>query len=277
MLLGLALISCLISVPLVGGRLTAVADLRFRHPLLAVAGIALQVLIINVVPNGAAGVHDVVHLASYALVGAFVVANLRIAGVGLLGAGGLANLAAIVANHGVMPAKPAALVKAGLPVTRSEFINSTAVAHPKLALLGDVFATPAWFPIHNVYSVGDVLIALGALVVLHRASGSRLGRLLPSRRPAVAVSRVQVVRASPHSVLVRVAGRWGVPPGARVVPELLVADGSPASPVVDPAPVGGGVFRAAFAVSRPSGSPSLTRLRMRLPGGAELDLDARGG
>ncbi|HZQ28639.1 MAG TPA: MFS transporter, partial [Acidimicrobiales bacterium] len=43
--------------------------------------------------------------------------------------------------------------------------------------LGDVFAVPSWLPFHNVFSVGDLCILLGAFIGLHRAAGSRL---LPS-------------------------------------------------------------------------------------------------
>ena len=41
-------------------------------------------------------------------------------------------------------------------------------------LLGDVFATPSSWPLYNVYSVGDITIVLGVLVLLHGVCGSRL-------------------------------------------------------------------------------------------------------
>jgi hypothetical protein len=173
MLLGLALLLCLATVPLAGGRLAALAEIRFRWVPAVIAGIALQVLIINVVPGGSPAMHDVVHIASYALVAAFVLANARIPGVALIGLGGALNFAAIAANHGVMPASAAAVRRAGMTFQKGDFINSTVVAHPKLAFLGDVFAVPAAFPLHNVFSVGDVVIVVGAFVLLHRMTGSR--------------------------------------------------------------------------------------------------------
>jgi hypothetical protein len=48
------------------------------------------------------------------------------------------------------------------------------MADPNLLFLGDIFATPDWFPLYNVYSVGDAIIVLGVLVLLHGVSGSRL-------------------------------------------------------------------------------------------------------
>jgi MFS family permease len=54
------------------------------------------------------------------------------------------------------------------------FANSAPVAEPRLAFLGDIFAVPAGWPLSNVFSSGDVLIVLGALVLLHRVCESRL-------------------------------------------------------------------------------------------------------
>jgi hypothetical protein len=44
--------------------------------------------------------------------------------------------------------------------------NSIDKTHPHLALLVDRWATPHWLPLGNVFSVGDVLIAVGAAVVV---------------------------------------------------------------------------------------------------------------
>jgi hypothetical protein len=55
-----------------------------------------------------------------------------------------------------------------------DFANSTAVAHPHLSFLGDVFAVPASWPVSNVFSVGDVILVAAALLALHCLCGSRL-------------------------------------------------------------------------------------------------------
>jgi hypothetical protein len=44
---------------------------------------------------------------------------------------------------------------------------------PRLAFLGDVFAIPRGWPLANVFSVGDVLIAVGVVVAVHGICGSR--------------------------------------------------------------------------------------------------------
>ncbi|MGO9207292.1 MAG: DUF5317 family protein, partial [Candidatus Limnocylindrales bacterium] len=46
------------------------------------------------------------------------------------------------------------------------YANSREIASPVLGPLGDVFALPAGVPLANVFSVGDVLIALGIVLVI---------------------------------------------------------------------------------------------------------------
>jgi MFS family permease len=75
-------------------------------------------------------------------------------------------------------------------------VNSGAVADPKLWFLGDVFALPAGFPMANVFSVGDVLIVVGAFILVHCVCGSRLARPLTGvgRRAHGSLRRIEVIR-----------------------------------------------------------------------------------
>jgi hypothetical protein len=174
MLIGAALLLCILSVPLAGGRLSALGELKFRGAWLAVGALVVQILIISILPGGARGLDEEVHLASYLLLGAFLVVNRHIPGLLVIAAGGALNFAAILANGGVMPADPDALAAAGVHQEAGDFANSTAVAHPHLAFLGDVFAVPASWPVSNVFSVGDVVLVVAALLALHCLCGSRL-------------------------------------------------------------------------------------------------------
>jgi Family of unknown function (DUF5317) len=70
----------------------------------------------------------------------------------------------VVANAGHMPALPQALSDAGIHSRLHN--NSVALTHPHLGWLVDRWATPAWIPLGNVYSVGDVVLALGAVVLV---------------------------------------------------------------------------------------------------------------
>jgi DHA3 family macrolide efflux protein-like MFS transporter len=163
-----------LTVPLAGGRLTKLADLRFRRFWALFAALVIQVVIISVLPEGSPALHSWAHMASYVLAGYFVLANWRVPGIWLIGLGGAANLAAIAANDGIMPASASALAAAGRSVNPGEFTNSGVVADPNLAFLGDIFAIPEGWPLHNVFSIGDLCIALGAIIALHRLCESRL-------------------------------------------------------------------------------------------------------
>jgi len=174
-LIGLVFLLCLATVPLARGRLGALADLRFRAAWLLFAAIAAQVLIVSVIPGAGSGAaQNAAHVTTYLLVGAFVVANRRIPWVWLIALGGALNFVAIAANAGVMPADPRAEAAAGLVATPGEFVNSGVVADPHLAFLGDVFWIPSSWPASNVFSVGDVLILVGALLAMHCICASRL-------------------------------------------------------------------------------------------------------
>jgi hypothetical protein len=160
-------------VPLAGGRLGALAELRLRRVWAIVAALALQVAALDL-PGLPEGARAALVVASYPVAAVFLAANRRFPGIALVALGGALNLLAICANGGVMPASPSALAGAGLPVDAPGFQNSAAVADPRLAFLGDVFFVPAAWPLSNVFSVGDVLIALGVAWAVLRVSGSRL-------------------------------------------------------------------------------------------------------
>ncbi len=104
-------------------------------------------------------------MASSAAILLVVVANVRVPGVAVIGAGLACNLVAIVANGGAMPASASALASLGW-TEASGYSNSVVVADPALAPLTDIFALPAWLPFANVFSVGDVLIAVGVAATI---------------------------------------------------------------------------------------------------------------
>lgn len=174
MLIGAALLLCILSVPLLGGRLTALAELEFRRGAWAVGALVVQIFIISLLPGDAWGLSEEIHLATYFMLGAFLVANRHIPGLLVIALGGALNFAAIASNGGVMPANPDALEAAGISHEAGDFTNSAATSDATLGFLGDIFHTPSWFPIHNVFSVGDIEIVLGAFLLLHFVCRSRL-------------------------------------------------------------------------------------------------------
>ena len=167
----LSLIALLfVSVPLTGGRLERLADLDFRGVRRIVGALAVQILIIVVLPGGDTAVHRVVHIATYAAGGVFLWANRHIPGMLLLGFGALLNAVAITANNGVMPASSDGMRDAGLTHGGDgTFSNSAPLEDARLSFLGDVLAVPSWVPDAKVFSVGDVVIMLGAIALVHVA------------------------------------------------------------------------------------------------------------
>jgi hypothetical protein len=188
MMIGLCYLAILASVPLARGRLSALADLRLRRPGLALAAILMQIVIISLLPAGSHGLHRGVHIASYLVLGAFAWSNRRVAGVPILALGGLLNFIAITANGGVMPASRKALASLPQVAAKGDFANSQVLAHPKLQFLGDVFASPSTWPMHNVFSIGDIVLFAGVAVLLHVTCASRLvpRRFAATRVPAAA-------------------------------------------------------------------------------------------
>jgi hypothetical protein len=172
MLLVLIVLIGALLVPFFGGRLSLLADARVRLGWVLPLALALQVLAINV-PGVPEHLRPALQVASYPVALGFVAANWRLTGIPLAGLGALCNLAAILANGGTMPAAPAALASAGRPLHPRGYANSAAVAHPRLAFLGDVFAVPRRLPLANVFSIGDLLIAIGVVVAIHALCGSR--------------------------------------------------------------------------------------------------------
>ncbi|HEY7628860.1 MAG TPA: DUF5317 domain-containing protein [Ilumatobacteraceae bacterium] len=164
------------SIPLVGGSFAALTKLPVRATWLVVFGFGIQFLVISVVPDLNHNLAVAVHLTSYGFATVFFVLNRKIAWMWLVGLGGLANLVAIAANGGVMPASAWATRVAGHLEETNKFANSAVVDHPRLQFLGDVFAIPASWPFSNVFSIGDVLLVIGCVLVLHAASGARWTR-----------------------------------------------------------------------------------------------------
>ena len=158
---------------LAGGRLGQLGELRLRWVPLILLGLAVQVAIFTDAVGRAVGdAGPAIYAASTALVFVAVLRNIQVPGVALIALGAGCNLAAIVANGGWMPADPDALAAIG--GLSDGYTNSIVVADPALGPLTDIFALPAWLPLANVFSIGDVLIGVGIAVTI--ALAMRAGR-----------------------------------------------------------------------------------------------------
>jgi len=148
------------------GSLDGLFDLGFRWAALAVAGLLVQIVLFTAAGDQLAGdLGPAIYVVSTLAVFVAVARNWRLTGMPIAAAGSLANLLAITANGGFMPADAGALATAGFDGP-GEHTNSVVLAHPAFQPLTDIFALPAGVPLANVFSIGDVLIGVGLVVAI---------------------------------------------------------------------------------------------------------------
>ncbi|CAN5789907.1 DUF5317 domain-containing protein [soil metagenome] len=180
-----------------GGRLSALADARFRLWPVALAGLAFQVLLFSSPLTASVGsLGPTLYVVSMLAVVMALVVNLRLPGFALIVLGAALNLVAIVANGGQMPASPEAVAllsgTAVLPTT--DFSNSViAGPHTYFAFLGDIFALPRPLPLANVFSIGDVLVGVGGAWYIVRRMHER-----PQPAPSATGRPGRGVRTASH-------------------------------------------------------------------------------
>jgi len=171
-----------------GGSAARLGELRFAWAPLIAVGMAVQLALFSTPLGDALGpAAPAVYIASNVAVLAAVWRNLAIPGLALVLVGGAANLLAIIVNGGYMPVSPGALAAMGrLP--REGYSNSRLVDGVVLGPLTDLFAMPTWVPAANVFSLGDVLIGVGAAIAVVAAMHGRAPRVERAPSPAVEAS-----------------------------------------------------------------------------------------
>lgn len=173
MIIGVLALLLVLAVPLTGGNLARLGQIRIRAWGLLPVALGAQVLIFAVFPELPDRLGISVHLLTYALAAVFLWMNRSVRGMTLIGVGAVLNGVTILLNGGTLPASEWAVRTAGV-ASSGDFVNSGVLENPRLPWLGDVFAIPQGVPFANVFSVGDVLIVLGVgvLVLVNSRPGS---------------------------------------------------------------------------------------------------------
>jgi Family of unknown function (DUF5317) len=166
MIIVVASIVAILSVPLTGRSLAPLANLSLRRVWLVWLSIGLQ-LVITMIAGFPNWLGEPLHLFTFGLSAAFLWSNRHLPGALVVALGAGMNFAAIAANRGTMPASPWAWRVSGLPTITGEFENSHVAANARLWWLGDVFAIPKGWPFANVFSVGDVIIVIAIAYFAH--------------------------------------------------------------------------------------------------------------
>lgn len=182
-MLRLILLAGVVAAALVrGGSLANLAGLRLRWVPLVALGFVIQIVIFSslraFLPVDDMGIR-LLYLLSMALLTVWVALNRRIPGMALMAVGLLCNFLAIAANGGYMPVSPASARLAGTIALYHDdgglrFNNSVASdENVRLWLLTDIIPVPRPVPFANVWSIGDVLLTVGAGVLCYRTVSGR--------------------------------------------------------------------------------------------------------
>jgi hypothetical protein len=168
---------------LTGGSTERLGRLTIHWGLLIAVGMVAQLALFSTPVGGALGPWAPwAYAATNAAVLIAVARNLRVPGLALVLVGGVSNALAIIANGGYMPVAPAAIAAMGRSAGGAGYSNSKLMADVQLWPLTDLFAMPTWVPAANVFSVGDVLIGVGAAIAIVAAMHGR-GPLQPAPLP----------------------------------------------------------------------------------------------
>jgi hypothetical protein len=177
---------------LAGGRVRNLERVHITWWGVAVAGLVVQlVLFAPPVAERIGPAGPPLYVISTIAVLVALLRNLDRPGFTVIAIGAVANLIPVLANGGAMPSDPEAWLAltgaAELPI--SGFSNSVLIGpETNFPFLGDVFVLPRPWPLANVFSIGDVLIGVGAAWFLIRAmrgpSESPVAEQLPTPTPA---------------------------------------------------------------------------------------------
>jgi hypothetical protein len=157
-----------------GGKITPLADLNIQWRGLILFGFLIQILIFNDFWQKNLTLQPLspfLYIASLVLLLIALAKNRAIPGMKIITLGFLLNSLAITLNGGYMPASVDALIASGWSHHEPGQINNNSIAAGPTTLLpflGDIFAIPKGFIFPNVFSIGDVLIAIGAVYLLQK-------------------------------------------------------------------------------------------------------------
>jgi hypothetical protein len=158
--------------------LRRVARIPLRSMWLVLLAVALQLPLLRSPPGliQNLGVEKALYLASLVLLLAFVWRNRQTVGVLIVGLGIICNLLVILLNSGFMPITPETLVQINPGSTVEHWPVGTHYGYSKDIIklqqttrfwaLSDLLVIPPPFPRPTAFSVGDLIIAAGIIVLM---------------------------------------------------------------------------------------------------------------
>lgn len=180
-----------------GGRAAALSGVHFRWWGVALVGLAFQVVLFSTPVGDQVGPWGpALYVGSTIAVLAALLRNVRLPGFSLIAFGAACNLLAIVSNGGRMPASPAAFEALnGRAVVPTDSFSNSVLAGPgtQFPFLGDILVLPRPFPFANVFSVGDLVIGIGAALFVVVAMRSPRPRAVRSDQATAALENARLL------------------------------------------------------------------------------------
>ena len=177
---------------LLGGRVRNLERVQFVWWQLALAGLMVQlVLFADPVQERVGAAGPAIYVDSTLVVLMALLRNVRLPGLAVIAVGAVLNLIPILTNGGYMPSSPDVWRElTGVAEVPVAYYSNVALIGPDTAFpfLGDIFLFPRPLPMATAFSLGDAIIALGAVVFLVSAM----------RPPAKQSS--SMTRSTPHPV-----------------------------------------------------------------------------
>lgn len=161
---------------LLGGRVRNIERIRFVWWQLALSGLAVQLLLFaDPIQERIGSAGPPIYVVSTLAVLVALLRNVRLPGLAVIAAGAALNLLPILANGGYMPSSPEVWLElTGVAAVPVAFYSNVTLIGPEtwFPFLGDIFVFPRPLPMATAFSLGDAVIALGAVIFLVSAMRS---------------------------------------------------------------------------------------------------------
>lgn len=191
---------------LLGGKPSRFLNIDIRYGWTVFLALGLQVVLFS-------GARDLIpeplleplHLGTYVLLFWFAFANFKNLLLLPLFLGMALNAVAILSNGGRMPVNQEAWEATGLDGAAH---SNVAVGADRLAFLGDIFALPSELPLANVFSIGDILLGIGTVMLIVTVSTTETSRPALSSRRLLDPLRTPSFRRLASGRLLSQLGDW---------------------------------------------------------------------
>jgi hypothetical protein len=153
-----------------GGRVRNIEHIRFVWWQLALAGLAVQLLLFaDPIQERVGAEGPVIYVISTLAVLVALLRNVRLPGLAVIATGAVLNLLPILTNGGYMPSSPDVWRElTGIAAVPVAYYSNVTLIGPDtwFPFLGDVFVFPRPLPMATAFSLGDAVIAVGAVLFL---------------------------------------------------------------------------------------------------------------